>query len=166
MHVTKKRILSGCLVISFAVFSMLAAAQEHSKNSCKDQPNPQDCMHKKMEHSRAEHEAKLHAALKLSPAQEPAWKTYTDSLHQQMAAAEADHKTMSSHADMEKMSMPDRLAQHLAMEQKRLTMMQSYLAALKTFYAVLTPGQQTTMDKAAQHFMHDHLHHQHHEDCC
>jgi Spy/CpxP family protein refolding chaperone len=40
------------------------------------------------------------------------------------------------------------------MEQKHITAMQTHLAALKTFYAVLTPEQQATLNKEMAHFGH------------
>jgi Spy/CpxP family protein refolding chaperone len=164
MIITTKKILSGCAIVGFAAFSLIAAAQDHTQNSCKEQSDPQACMHAKMDAFRAAHEAKLHDALKLTPAQEPAWKSFTDDLHQQMTATAAEHNAMPSRADMEKLPVPDRIEQHLAMEQKHLAMAQSRLTSLKTFYAVLTPEQKVTMDKAVEHFMRHHGHHHWHHD--
>ncbi|MET3107234.1 protein CpxP [Oxalobacteraceae bacterium GrIS 2.11] len=146
----KKTILLSCAAVGFAAFALLAGAQEHG--ACKDQANMENCMQAHMEKHMAEREAKLHSALNLTTAQEPAWKALSDSFHQQMAAMEAQHKAMPAKADMDKMSAPDRLANHLTMMQNHITMMQSQLAALKTFYAVLTPEQQTTMNKEMAHF--------------
>jgi protein CpxP len=137
--------------------ALLAGAQEHMSSACKDAANKDDCMQTQMDKHMQEHEAKLHDSLKLTAAQEPAWKTFTDSLHQQMAAMQADRKSMPSHSDMAKMSAVDRMENHLAMMQKHVTMMQNHLTALKTFYTVLSPEQQVTMNKAVEK-MERHMH--------
>ena len=159
-----KRLILSCAFIGCTAFALFAGAQEMS--SCKDATNKDDCMHTQMAKHMQDHEAKLHDALKLTAAQEPAWKTFTDSIHQQMSAMQADHKTMPSHADMEKMAAPDLLENHIAMMQKQLTNMQNHLVALKAFYAVLTPDQQVTMNKAAAmmaRHMHGHGEEHHHD---
>jgi protein CpxP len=150
----KKKILLSCAAISMAAFTFAASADEHHGNSCKDQANKEECMHAQMDKFRAEHEKKLHDELKITAAQEPAWKAFTDNFNQQMDAMRADHKAMPQRSDMEKLSGPERLQKHLDMMQKRMTMMQNHLAALKTFYAVLTPEQQTTMNKEIARFAH------------
>lgn len=158
-----KRFILSCTVIGFTSIALMASAQESW--GCKDAPNKDDCMHAQMTKHMQDHEAKLHDSLKLTAAQEPAWKTFTDSIHQQMSAMQAEHKSMPSKADMDKLSAPEQLENHLAMMQKHMTSMQNHLAALKTFYAVLTPEQQVTMNKAAakmaQH-MHAHGDEHHH----
>jgi Spy/CpxP family protein refolding chaperone len=156
-----KRLLAGCAIVGFTSLALLAGAQEHQSAACKDAANRDDCMHAQMEKHMQEHEAKLHDALKLTAAQEPAWKALTDNFHQQMSAMQADRKAMPSRADMEKMSAPERLENHLNMSQKHLTMMQGQLTSLKAFYAVLTPEQQVTMNAAIKKMMW-HRMHQHH----
>jgi len=155
-----KRFILSCTVIGFTSIALMAGAQEAA--SCKDAASKDDCMHAQMAKHMQDHEAKLHDSLKLTAAQEPAWKTFSDSIHQQMSAMQAEHKTMPSKADMDKLSAPEKLENHLAMMQKHMTAMQNHLTALKTFYAVLTPEQQaimnTAMAKMAQH-MHGEHHH-------
>ena len=165
MNNLKKKIILGCAAISIAAFTFAANADDHHWNSCKDQANKEECMHAQMEKFRTEHEQKLHDELKITAAQEPAWKALTDNFHEQMEAMRADHKTLPSHADMEKLSAPDRLQNHLAMMQKKMAMMQNHLTALKSFYAVLTPEQQTIMNnEIARMERHQRHHHWHHDD--
>jgi hypothetical protein len=94
MNNLKKKIILGCAAISIAAFAFAANADDHHWNSCKDQANKEECMHAQMEKFRAEHEQKLHDRLKITAAQEPAWKAFTDNFHQQMEAMQADHKAM------------------------------------------------------------------------
>ena len=159
-----KRFILSCAAIGVTSIALLAGAQE--MGNCKDAATKDDCMHAQMAKHLQDHEAKLHDSLKLTAAQEPAWKTFTDSIHEQMSAMQAAHKSMPSHAEMDKLSAPELLENHLAIMQKQMTNMQNHLAALKAFYAVLTPEQQTTMNKAAAmmaHHMHGHGNDHHHD---
>ena len=49
-------------------------------------------------------------------------------------------------AEMEKMAAPERMEKMLGMMKDREARMSSHLAALKTFYAILTPEQKKTFD--------------------
>jgi len=143
-----KRFMLGLAAVGLTSLALGALAQEHGNDACKDAADKADCMHAQMDRHIQEHEARLHDALKLTATQEPAWKTLTDSIHQQMAAEEAERKTRPAHSDTEKLSAPQKLEEHLAMMQKHLSAMQTRLAALKSFYAVLSPEQQATMNSA------------------
>ena len=168
MNTLRKKLLLCSAVISIASFTFLASAEERSLNACNDQANKEECMHAQLEKRFAEHETKLHDALKLSAAQEPAWKSFTESNHQQLLTTEADHKIRPSPADLEKMSAPEQLQSHLTMMQKQLAMMQNHLSALNTFYATLSSEQQQTMNtemnNLAQHHHRYPLHDSGHQD--
>lgn len=159
MKTVFKQIILSCAVLGFASITTLANAQEHPMTSCKSAANPQDCMQTHMVQHMQEHETKLHDALKLTAAQEPAWKTYTDAMHQQIASMEADRKTMPARAEQEKMTAPDLLQHHLSMMQKHVVAMQAHLEATKTLYAVLTPQQQATINAEAQKMGHHQAQH-------
>jgi len=160
----KKKIILGCAAISMAAFSLAANADEHGWSTCKDQANKEECMHAQMEKFRAQHEQKLHDQLKITTVQEPAWKAFTDNFNQQMEAMNAAHKAMPARGEMEKLSAPERLQNHLDRMQKHMIMMQNQLASLKSFYAVLTPDQQTIMNKEIARFAHHRHHHWHDDD--
>lgn len=161
MNILNKRIILSCAAISIASVAFLANANEPHSSDCKDQASKEQCMDAHMDKDRAEHEKKLHDALKLTASQEPAWKTFTDSINQQMDSMHADHQPEPSHADMEKLSAPDRLQRHIDGMQKHLVTMQAHLASLKSFYAVLTPDQQTTMNKDIARVLHHRDHGMH-----
>ncbi|MDR0673066.1 MAG: Spy/CpxP family protein refolding chaperone [Zoogloeaceae bacterium] len=85
----------------------------------------------------ARHE-KLHKALKLSEAQEAAWKAFI-----------ADDAPQWQRPDREAfaaLSTPERMEKMLELSQKRQEFMAQRLAALKTFYAQLTDEQKKTFD--------------------
>lgn len=157
----KHRVLLSFAAIGFLGFTLLASAQEQHFKECKDQPDQAQCNATQMEKMQAAHAAKLHDALKITAEQEPAWKTFNDSVHPPGAMPPAAKPT---HADMEKMSAPEIMEQHLAWQQKHLTEMQSHLAALKTFYTVLTPTQQTILNSHFAHMMQHHRDWHHHHD--
>ena len=100
----------------------------------------------KMQERIAKRHSALHDQLKLTAAQEPAWKTYV------AAVTPTDMgKHWVDHAAMAKMSAPERLEKHIAMSKERDTRMAAHLAALKTFYVVLTPQQQKIFNEKTMH---------------
>ncbi|GAC1415573.1 MAG: hypothetical protein NVSMB6_17910 [Burkholderiaceae bacterium] len=90
----------------------------------------------------AQRQAALHDKLKLSPAQEPAWKTFI---------AESTPNAVSKQQEtdpsaMQNVPAPERLERHLALSRQRDARLSARLVALKKFYAVLTPEQRKTFD--------------------
>ncbi|MBI3283771.1 MAG: Spy/CpxP family protein refolding chaperone [Burkholderiales bacterium] len=94
----------------------------------------------KMQQRMARHQAALHDKLKLTAAQEPAWKTFTEALTLGAMPVMPDRK------ETDKLSTPERMEQALARMQEHQAKMQAHLSALKTFYAVLTLEQQKIFD--------------------
>jgi len=90
----------------------------------------------------AEHQAKLHDALKLTPAQEPAWKTFIAS-----ATPPARGDLRAEFDAMAKLPAPQRLEKHIALQKERTAHMEAHLAALNNFYSVLTPEQKKVFDE-------------------
>ncbi len=88
------------------------------------------------------HMDKLHAALKLTAAQEPAWTAFV------AAMTPAAHATVDDTA-VANLSAPERMEKHIAMAKTRIAAMETHLAALKTFYATLTAEQKKTFDDNA-----------------
>lgn len=107
----------------------------------------------------AEHLAQLHDKLKLSTTQEPAWKTFTDAITPAMPPAPPAPPPDKS---ADKLSTPEQMEKMLDRMKEHEAQMQKHLAAVKTFYAVLTPEQQKTFDEAhrrMQHHMHEAMEH-------
>ena len=86
------------------------------------------------------HRAKLHADLKLSADQESAWTTFVEKTKPGAPHARPDW------AEISKLSTPDRLDKELAFAREGLNRLSARAAAVKTFYAKLTPDQQKTFD--------------------
>lgn len=92
----------------------------------------------------------LKAQLKLTPAQEGAWKAFVD------ARKPAAMQTMPQRPDrieMAKLTTPERLDKMKALRAERMAAMNAAMekheVATKTFYAALTPDQQKVFDVAA-----------------
>ncbi len=106
----------------------------------------------KMQERMAKHIAELHDKLKITTAQEPAWKTFIESTKPSMPpgaqAMRPDHK------EMDKLSTPARMEKMLEKLKEHEAMMQTRLTSLKTFYAVLTPEQQKVFDDSHRQMMH------------
>lgn len=100
----------------------------------------------RMEKFHEQHLATLHDKLKLTAQQEPAWKKF---------AAQSpimDKANRPDPAEMAKLNAPQRLEkglEHMRAMEKRMS---DHLAALKEFYAALTPEQQKTFDDSMPRF--------------
>lgn len=90
----------------------------------------------------AKRQARLHDALKLTATQESAWSSYQSALRPAPAAARGQR------GDWATLSAPARLEQQLAMAKQRTARMETRLAALNSFYGVLTSEQKKTFDEA------------------
>ena len=87
-----------------------------------------------------QHHNRLHEALKLSAEQEPAWQKLMDA--EQIKPALSGGKP----EDWAKLNTPARAEKMLELTKARQEHMAEHVAALKTFYAVLTPEQQKAFD--------------------
>jgi periplasmic protein CpxP/Spy len=85
----------------------------------------------------------LHDALKLTAAQEPAWKAFRDTITADRAAM---MKNRPDPATMAGKPAPERMELMLERSKTHQTQMEKHLAELKTFYAQLTPEQKKTFD--------------------
>lgn len=95
----------------------------------------------RMEKMREQHLAALHDKLKLTAQQETAWKKFAAS---QPIPAKAERLDP---AEMEKLHAPQRLEKGLEHMRAMEARMTEHLAALKEFYAALTPEQQKIFDE-------------------
>jgi protein CpxP len=110
-------------------------------------------MHEKMKAGMEKHQAQLHAKLKLSEAQEPAWKTFI------AASTPTSMPTPPERKEMDKLTTPERMEKMLERSQEHQSKMQQRLTALKTFYAVLTPEQQKIFDDSHRNMRHQGMQH-------
>jgi protein CpxP len=96
---------------------------------------------------------KLHDALKLTSAQEGAWQTYVSAIKADIPATRPDF------ASLKNLSAPEKMEKRIEFAKIHITHMENHLAALKTFYATLTPEQQKTFDQAMSRGRHGHMGH-------
>jgi Spy/CpxP family protein refolding chaperone len=141
MNTLRKSILIALAVLGMAGTTVAAYAQaapegRHGRAASQEQRQA------KMAEFFATRQARLHDALKLSAAQEPAWSAYQAAIKPAARDAQQDRAAMAS------LPAPQRLEQRIAMAKRHTAGMESRLAALNTFYAVLTPEQKASFDAA------------------
>lgn len=108
------------------------APQAHAGHAGHADMTPEQRQARMAEHF-AKRQAALHDALKITPAQEPAFNAYVASMK---------HARHGDRAQWASLSAPERLS-------KAIATMQAHLAALNTFYSTLTPEQKKLMDQEA-----------------
>lgn len=99
--------------------------------------------HGDMAQRHAKRLADLKAQLKLTPAQESAWTTFTSAMQPGERPARLDRQ------DMDKLTTPERIDRMRAMRAQHAAEADRRGEATKTFYAALTPEQQKTFDAQA-----------------
>jgi len=97
----------------------------------------------RMQAHRAERLAALKEKLKLTPAQEGAWSTFTAA---QQPPARPAGPPGAERAEFAKMTTPQRLDRMQAMQAERSAMFAKRADATRSFYATLSPEQQKTFD--------------------
>lgn len=88
--------------------------------------------------------AYLKSELKITPAQESAWKAFADQVKQQAEAMQVWRTTGQGGPQA---SAPERLELRNQIMKKRLEQMEKSAAAFKDLYAVLTPEQKALVDQ-------------------
>jgi periplasmic protein CpxP/Spy len=86
--------------------------------------------------------AKLHDALQLSAAQEPAWAAFVASIKPPAMHQRPDFAAMKG------MTLPEREAKRIEMEKQHIAAREARLPALNGLYAVLSPEQKLVLEKA------------------
>ena len=106
----------------------------------------------------AKRQADMKALLKITPAQEGAWTSYTATMQ---PSARGAHPTPEQRAEFDKLTTPQRIDKMRLMRAERMTQMNAAMDkrgdATKVFYAALTPDQQKVFDT-------EHKKHGHHGD--
>ncbi len=147
MNTIRKSIIIGLTVISMGATTLAAQAQEARPT--------QEQMHAKWGERAAQHQKKLHDMLKLTPSQESAWASFTAATRPAMREAHGQR------GDWKTMPAPERMEKRIDMAKQHITMMETHLAALNSFYAVLTPEQKKVFDahSMGEHRMGHHMGH-------
>jgi hypothetical protein len=137
-----KMILAGAAIIAL---SANAFARDGGDCGYGGQGGMRGMNPERMEKYHEQHLAKLHDKLKLTAQQETAWKKF--------AAQQPilDKANRPDPAEMEKLNAPQRMEKGLEHMKAMETKLSEHLAALKEFYAVLTPDQQKIFDEQTPH---------------
>lgn len=104
------------------------------------------------EQARAEHEHLLHDALALRSDQEPAWRVFVGAMKPEHLGARHERPDMGprGEAGEHRLTTPERLDRMAARMAEHQAAFQRHAAAVKAFYAVLSPQQQHTFDALAK----------------
>ena len=98
----------------------------------------------------AKRQAEMKAQLKITPAQEVAWTTFTAAMQPPARMMGGEPPMAGQRAELEKLTTPERIDKMKAMRVQRMTDMNAEMdkrgEATKAFYAALSPEQQKTFD--------------------
>ena len=140
----KRLVLAGLLATIGIAASAQTAPPAHTTAAAVDRPAHR-MMHRhdpaEMQEFMAKRQAALKAKLQITPAQEPAWTAFTASMQPPARSGERPDR-----AAFDKLTTPERIDRMRAMRSERDARMDQRGDATKTFYAALTPEQQTVFD--------------------
>lgn len=104
----------------------------------------------KMHDRMAKRQAELKAKLKITPAQEGAWSTFTAAMQPPAPMMRGERPMATQRAELDKLTTPERIEKMQALRTQRMNEMNAEMnkrgEATKAFYAALSPEQQKTFD--------------------
>lgn len=146
MNALRKNILIGLTVLGMGSAVLPLHAAEEGRQGHAMTQEQRDAKRAEFRAKRAEHfakrQAKVHDALKLTAAQEPAWAAYQAAIKPQPRSAARGER-----ANWKAMPAPQRMEKQIEMRKQRIAHMEARLAATKTLYAALSPEQQKLFDE-------------------
>lgn len=140
MFKLRKQLLIGVTALSIAAMGLTAYAQ--TDGAKKGPPTPEQ--QAKFADRMAKMQAKWHDDLKITAAQEPAWQTFVGKIKPVKPAVPPQRP---SKEDWAKLTAPERLDHRMEFLKRAETRLAEHTAAVKEFYAVLTPVQQKVFDE-------------------
>jgi len=157
----KKSFIVGLVAAGIGLTSLASFAQMPPPDQDWHHGHPPSAEQKaKFEQWRAKRQAKLHDKLKITAAQEDAWKTF---ITKTTPVRPATPPVRLSREEWSKLTTPALLEQKQAFLAKRQEHFAQHIAAVKEFYAVLSPEQQKLFDEAFRK-LEKHRNHAHHFD--
>ena len=147
MKTLRKTLLAGLAALSLGGAMLGAQAQsqnqapEHGRKALTTEER--QAKHAEFEARRAQRIAKLHDELRITPAQENAWNAFVASMK---PAQHADHQR-GDRAAWAGLSAPQRAEKMIERQKARTAVMEQRLAALNTFYSVLSADQKKVFDE-------------------
>lgn len=159
---TKRTLLVGFLagsgMLAASAFAM-PAGDPDGKAGCETRHEQK--AHSKWEEHRAKRLSALKEKLKLQPGQEMAWSAFASISQTGKRPMGVDRQTKRE--EFAKLNTPQRLDMMLARADQRRARMVERTQAIKTFYAQLTPEQQSVLDAEAMPNRHRGEHRHHHQ---
>lgn len=132
MNTLRKSIIIGLTVLGLGATTLSAQAEDTRAG--------QHHKHGNWGERAAARQQKLHDQLQLTPSQNAAWTTYTAAIKPAVRGerpARGEWKTLPA---------PQRMEKRIDMARQHIARMETRLAALNAFYAVLTPEQKKVFD--------------------
>ena len=164
MKTLRKTLLTGLAALSLGGAMLGAQAQSQgpsqtqaSEHGRKAVPTREERQAKRAEFEarRAQRVARLHDELRITPAQENAWNAFVASMkHDQRGRGEHANGQHGEHAAWAGLSAPQRAEKMLAMQKQRTAAMEQRVAAMNSFYSVLSPDQKKVFDEKAARMQH------------
>jgi Spy/CpxP family protein refolding chaperone len=150
MNTLRKQILIGLAALSMGAAAVGAQAQAPSPEGRHGHAATAQQRQEKMAEFMARREAKLHDELKLTSAQEPAWKEFVNAIKPAPLADRPDRAAWAG------MSSPARMEKMIALSKERTARMEQHLQALNKFYPTLSPEQKKVFDQHTLNAMREH----------
>ncbi|WP_348682773.1 Spy/CpxP family protein refolding chaperone [Acidovorax soli] len=147
MSFFQRRIAAAAVMaaLTFPVLAQPAPSAPPAAGAAAEQARKPGDWQKRHQAYMAKRAETMKAQLKLTPAQEPAWATFTAAMQPGERPARLDR------ADMQKLTTPERIDRMRALRAQHAAEADRRGEAIKTFYATLTPEQQKTFDTQAGH---------------
>ena len=163
MKTLRKTLLTGLAFVSLGGAVLGAQAQSQPQNQAQASEHGRKAMptreerqarRAEFEAKRAQHIAKLHDELRITPAQENAWNAFVASMKPLDRHGEHGGHQQGDRAAWAGLSAPQRAEKMLAMQKQRMAAMEQRVAALNSFYSVLSPDQKKVFDEKAARMQH------------
>jgi Spy/CpxP family protein refolding chaperone len=153
MNTLRKTLLTGLAALSLGGAMLGAQAQSQAPDAHPKahlSKEERQAKHAEFAAKRAQRIAKLHDELKITPAQENAWNAF-------VASMQPGQHGMREHGDRATwagLTAPQRAEKMLAMQKARTAAMEQHVAALNSFYSVLSPEQKKVFDEKTARMHH------------
>jgi Spy/CpxP family protein refolding chaperone len=142
MNNFRKNVLIGLTVLGMG--SAIGAQAQDTPDGRHANAATQEQRQAKMAEFQAKRFARLHDELKITPAQENAFRAYVSAMQPKPMAK-------GERSNFKEMTAPQRAEQMIAMQKQRTAEMEAHLPALNALYAVLSPEQKKTLDQVGMH---------------
>lgn len=144
MNTIRKSIIIGLAVLAMGGTTLAVQAHdikgEHAKHGQHDA---------KWGERAAKREQKLHDTLKLTPAQESAWVSYSGAVKAARGKRDegGQRGERGERGAWKALPAPERMAKRIDLSKQHIAMMEARLSATTTFYGVLTAEQKKLFDE-------------------